>query len=244
MAGPVVLAAAGQVRGNRLVLDLVLRARDDSHPGLAEPLDGGKQDHVVDADHIRLDAGQDARKILLGPLRAVDDRFPAFLDVVVDLVDRRLAEIRDVAVDEVFPELRHLLRRHGLGEVHRVGHESVALVDLDEAGVGQEDRPVSPRLEGLGDAHGVQRGPESGLGKECECLLWHGRLPISSSIRRASVRAGRYGRETAHAGRVRRAPGRDRSDATQVDSVASRPAGATSEAKGSANGFSVPDCPG
>ena len=131
--GPVVLAASGEVWRYRLVLDLVLRARDDPHPGLAEPLDGRKQDHVVDADHVRLDPGQNARKILLGPFRAVDDRLPAFPDVVVDLIDRRLAEVGDVSVDEVLPELRHLLWGHGLGEIHRMGFESVALVDLDEA---------------------------------------------------------------------------------------------------------------
>ena len=64
-----------------------------------------------------------------------------------------------------------------------MGLEPVALVDLDEAGVGQEDRPVSPRLHGLGDAHGVQRGAEGGLGKECERLLRHGvRPPCSTSV--------------------------------------------------------------
>ena len=111
--------------------------------GLAEPLDGGEQDHVVDADHVRLDAGEDTRQVLLRPLRAVDDRLPALLDVVVDLVDRRLAEVRDVPVDEVLPELRHLLGRHGLGEVHRVGLESVALVDLDEARIPRGTPPCA-----------------------------------------------------------------------------------------------------
>ena len=188
--GPVVLTAAGQVRRYRLVLDLVLRARDDPRPGLAEPLDGGEQDHVVDADHVRPDPGQDARKILLGPLRAVDDRLPAFLDVVVDLVDRRLAEIRDVAVDEVLPELRHLLGRHGLGEVHRVRFESVALVDLDETRVRQEHRLVTACLDGLGDSDGIESGTEGGLGKECERLLRHGAFTPQSGRQRARVRGG------------------------------------------------------
>ena len=46
--------------------------------------------------------------------------------------------------------------------------ESVALVDLDEAGVGQEHGSVSARLDGLGDAHGVQRGPKAASGKNAK----------------------------------------------------------------------------
>ena len=59
---------------------------------------------LISAEH----AGQ----VLLRPFGAVDDRRPAILHVVVDLVVGRFAEVRDVAVDEVLPELGHLLGRH------------------------------------------------------------------------------------------------------------------------------------
>ncbi len=162
----VVLAAAGEMRRDVRILDLVLRARDDAHPGLAELLDGREQDDVVDADEVGLDLGQHARQVLLRPLGAVDDRRPAVLHVVVDLVVGRLAEVRDVAVDEVLPELRHLLGRHRLGEVHRVRLEAVALVDVDEAGIGEEHGLVAERLDGLRDADGVERRAVGGLGKK------------------------------------------------------------------------------
>ena len=55
----VLLAAAGQMRRDVGILDLVLRAGDDPHPGLAVfariALDRRKQDHIVDADDVRLD---------------------------------------------------------------------------------------------------------------------------------------------------------------------------------------------
>ena len=58
-----------------------------------------------------------------------------------------------------------------------MGFESVALVDLDEARIRQEDRLVSTCLHRLRDADGIQRGAEGGLGKECERLLRHGVQP-------------------------------------------------------------------
>ena len=152
VAGVVVFAAARQVGRDGLVLDLVFRARDDAHPGLARLLDGGKQDHVIDADQVGLDAGQHARQVFLRPARAVHDRGPAVFDVSVDLLVRTFAEVGDVAVDEVLPELRHLLGRHGLGQVHRMRLEAVALIHLHEAWIGQEHRLVPAPLHGLGDA--------------------------------------------------------------------------------------------
>jgi hypothetical protein len=49
MAGVVILAAAGQMRRDVLVLDLVFRAGDDADPWLAILLDRREQDDVVDA---------------------------------------------------------------------------------------------------------------------------------------------------------------------------------------------------
>ncbi len=117
-----------------------------------------------------LDLRQNAGQILLRPFGAVDDRLPAILHVIVDLIIGALAEIRDMAVDEVLPELRHLFGRHRRRKIDRMGLEAIALVDIDEAGIGQEDGLVAERLDGLGDADGIQRRAEGGFGKECDGL--------------------------------------------------------------------------
>ena len=171
VAGGVLFAHARQMRRDRVVLDLVLGARDHAHPWHAVLLDRGEEDDVVDGDDVGLDLGKDARQVLLRPFRAVDDRGPAVLHVVVDLVDRLLGEVRDVAVDEVLPELGHLLGGHGFRQRHGMRLEAVALVDRDEPWVGQEHRLVAARGDRLRDADRVQRGAEGGLGEECEGLL-------------------------------------------------------------------------
>ena len=170
----VLLAAAGEVRRDIRVLDLVLGARDDAHPRLAVrlrvALDRREQDHVVHADDVGLHLVEHAGQVLLGPLGGRDDHLPAVAHVVVDLLVGRLAEVRDVAVDEVRPEVRHLLRRHRLGQVHRVRLEAVALVHRHEARVGEEHGLVAELLHGLRDAHRVQRRAERGLGEERDHL--------------------------------------------------------------------------
>ena len=52
--------------------------------------------------------------------------------------------------------------------------EAVALVDGDEARIGEEDRLVAERLDGLRDADGIQRRPEGGFGEEGDRLSGHG----------------------------------------------------------------------
>ena len=145
--------------------------------GLSVLLDRREEDHVVDADHVRLHLREHARQILLRPLRGVDDRGPAVLHVIVDLVVGRFPKVRDVAVDEILPEFRHLLGRHRRGEIHRMRLEAVALVDRDEARIGEEHRLVAERLDGLRDADRVQRRPEGGFGKEGDRLSGHVRVP-------------------------------------------------------------------
>ena len=158
--------------------------------GLPVLLDRREEDDVVDADHVRLHLREHARQILLRPLRGVDDRRPAVLHVVVDLVVGRFPEVRDVAVDEVLPEFRHLLGRHRRGEVHRMRLEAIALVDRDEARVGEEHRLVAERLDGLRDADRVQRRAEGGFGKEGDRLSRHGRRSPSTQSTKMRVSAG------------------------------------------------------
>ena len=107
------------------------------------------------------------------PLGAVDDRFPAFLDVVVDLVDRLLAEVGDVSVDEVFPELCHLLGGHGFGQGDGMRFETVAFIDFDETRVRQEYHLVTHRGQSLSDTNRVERRSKGGFGEKGESLLFH-----------------------------------------------------------------------
>jgi len=58
--------------------------------------------------------------------------------------------------------------------------EAIALIDLDEARIGQEHRLVPKRLDRLGDADGIERGAEGRFGKEGEGFLGHGSTPGSN----------------------------------------------------------------
>ena len=187
LAHIVILAAAGEMRRDLGILDLVFRAGDDAHPRLAEMLDRREEDDIVDADEIRLDPGKHTGQILLGPLGAFDDRLPAILHVVVDLVIGRLPEIWNVTVDEIFPELRHLFRRHGLGQIDGMGLEAITLIDRDEAGIGEEDNIMAQSLHGLGNANRVEGRPEGGFREKCDGLC-HG---VPFLVRFVLVRIGR-----------------------------------------------------
>ena len=83
-----------QMRRDVRILDLVLRAGDDTHPWLTTlariALDRRKQDHIVDADDVRLDLLQHSRQVLLRPFGGRHDHPPAILDVIVDLLIGRL----------------------------------------------------------------------------------------------------------------------------------------------------------
>ncbi|MOA22418.1 hypothetical protein D3C78_1429720 [compost metagenome] len=135
------------------VFDLVFRAGNDPHPRLAVLLDRREQDHVVDADQVGLDLVQHRRQILLRPLGGFDDGRPAFLDVVVDLLQRRLAEVRNVAVDEIHPVAGHLFGRHRRRHVDHVLFKTITGVDTAHARVGEEHRFMAQGFTGLGDTH-------------------------------------------------------------------------------------------
>ena len=171
----VLLAAPRQMRRNLRVLDLVFGTRDDPHPRLAVgfgiALDRRKQDDIVDADDIWLHLVQHGGQILLGPFRRLDDHAPAVLHVIVDLVIGRFAEIGDMAVDEIDPELRHLLGRQRFREIDRMRLEAIALVDIEKARVGKEHHLVAKFLQRLADAHRIQRRTKGGLGKQRNDLL-------------------------------------------------------------------------
>ncbi|MNU07974.1 hypothetical protein D3C72_2538190 [compost metagenome] len=55
-----------------------------------------------------------------------------------------------------------------------MGLETIALINRDEARIGQEYGLVAECFDGLRDADGIQRRTESGFRKECDCLLRHG----------------------------------------------------------------------
>ena len=117
-------------------------------------------------------------KSFLGPDRGLDDRLPAFLDVIVDLVVGALVEVGNVAVDEIRPVFRHFLRLHRLGHIDHMLLEAVARIDPAHARVGQEHRLVAQLLAGLGDAHRIQGRPESRFGKKCYNLAVAHFLPL------------------------------------------------------------------
>ena len=76
-----------------------------------------------------------------------------------------------MAVDEIHPELGHLLGRHGLRQVHRMGLEAIALVDIEKAGVRQEHHLVAELLQRLADADRIERRPEGGFRKKRDDFL-------------------------------------------------------------------------
>jgi hypothetical protein len=176
-AYPILLAAAREMRRDIRILDFVLRAGNDADPGLAVVtgivLDGREQDDIVDAHDIRLDRIEYARQIILRPFGRLDDHFPAALHVIVDLVIGGFAEIRDMAIDEVDPEFRHFLRRQGFGQVHWMGFETIAPIDIEEARIGEEHHLVAELLQRLADADRIERWPECGFGKQRDHLFRH-----------------------------------------------------------------------
>ena len=168
-------AGTRKMRRDIGILDLVFGARDDAYPGLpvllGVALDGREQNDVVDADDIGLHLVENARQILLGPLGRLDNHRPAVLHVVADLVIGALAEIRDVAVDEVDPESRHLLGRQRCRQVHRMGLEAITLVDVDKARVREEHHLVAKFPQRLADTHRIERRAEGGFRKKGDDLL-------------------------------------------------------------------------
>ena len=160
----VLLMAAGEMGRDIGIGDLVLRAGDDADPGLARRLDGGEEDHIVDADHIGLDAVEMGRQPLMGDDGAVDDRLPDRHHVSRKLADRREPEMGQMAGDEIGPELRHLLVREPAGHVDEILLEAVFLEHALEAAVADEDRVVAALAQLLGDADAIQRRAEGGLG--------------------------------------------------------------------------------
>src|SRR5258708_6330172 len=162
----VILAAARKMRRNLRIGDFVFAAGYDPHPRSAKLLYRGKQDDVIDADQIRADFLEEMGKIFLGPHGGIDDGVPTVAHVVVDLLVRRLVEIRDVSIDEVLPVLGHLFGGHGWGHVDDVLSESVAGVDSLHIRSREKDGFVAESLTGLCDANGVQCRSVSRLRKE------------------------------------------------------------------------------
>ena len=88
----VIRTTSGQVRRYIRIGNLVLRARDDAHPGfvvcLCVALDRRKKDHIIHTDHVGLECLKNIRQFLLRPDRRINNSFPALFHVVIDLLVR------------------------------------------------------------------------------------------------------------------------------------------------------------
>ena len=168
--GLVVLVAAGEMRRDVGIRNLVLGTGDDAHPGAAGALDRREQNHVVDRNQIRLDALQMGIERVLGDDGGIDDRLPHRDHIGGQLVDRRQAEMRLLLGDEIGPELGDLLIRHAAGHIDQILLEAVSLKHALEAPVADEDRTMAVFPELLRDADAIQRRPERRLGKQHDRL--------------------------------------------------------------------------
>ena len=159
------------------------------------------------------DLGQHRRQRLLGPDRGRDDRLPAVLHVVVDLLVGALPEVRDVAVDEVDPVLGRLLRRHRLRHRHAVRRKAVALEHRRRT----RDRTGTPA-----------RGRASGRPGRCRPSSAPARRPLRGKRRSGPCAAGslvswragsqrRRARASRHGGAV---PGCGRPSAARLPNFA------------------------
>ena len=104
-AGRVAGRVAGERRRQRRVLQLERVAGDDPHPRPAGGEHGREADDVVLDDHVRLELAEDLAEALVHVASAVDQLLPDGEDERLELVDRRLAELRRRVADEVLPEL-------------------------------------------------------------------------------------------------------------------------------------------
>ena len=177
--GPVVLGAellpparvvdrVAAERGREVgVLPFERVAAHDPHPGRAVGEEGREAAHVVLDDHVRLRAGQDLPELRLAELRSVDQRLPHRSDERVELLDRRLAELRRRLRDEVGPELPGVLVALGRwSQVHEVLFEAEGLETASPGGLRGEHHAMPTPLEDLADPDAVVRGPVRALGHE------------------------------------------------------------------------------
>ena len=169
-AGMVVLVAAGEMRRDIGIGDLVLRAGDDADPGTAGTLDRREQDHVIDRDQVRLEALEMRVQPLFRQHRGIDDRLPDRDHIGRQLIDRREFEMRHLLGDEVGPELGDLLVGHAARHIDQVLLEAVFFEHALEALVADEDRIVAGGFQLLRDADAVQSRPEGRLGKQHDGL--------------------------------------------------------------------------
>ena len=142
-------------------------AAHDPYPRRAVGEQGREAAHVVLDDHVRLRAGQDLPELRLAELRAVDQRFKHRPDERVELLDRRLAELRCRLRDEVGPELPGVLVALGRwGQVHEILLEAEGLETAAPGRLRGEDHAVPTPHEDLADPDAVVRGPIGALGHE------------------------------------------------------------------------------
>jgi hypothetical protein len=167
-AGPVVLAAPGEVRRDVGVRDLVLAARDHADPGAADALGVGVERDVVVDDEVRGDVPQEISKpVPHRPARGLDERLPAGLHVGRDLLVGRAAEARQVPLHEAGPVLRRFVGRHGrhAGDVALL--EAVRRRHVAKARVEHEHALEAPLPQPLAQPHEVHDGPDGpGLRKD------------------------------------------------------------------------------
>ncbi len=94
---------AGERRRQVGVAHLERVARHDAHPGTAAQLDGRVPRHVVRRHDVRMHLVPDRHQPLVRVLLGRDQRLPDRLRHRLDLLDRRLAELRRGDADELGP---------------------------------------------------------------------------------------------------------------------------------------------
>ena len=104
--GFIVLAATGKMRRDVGIRDLVFAAGDYAHPRLPELLDRWKENDIVHANQIGTHFIQQTWQVFLRPDGGINNGVPTVANVILDLIVRRLVEVRDVTIDKVLPILR------------------------------------------------------------------------------------------------------------------------------------------
>src|SRR5262245_44276461 len=120
-AGAVGRRVTRKGRRNVTALELERVARHDPHERNAGRNQRGKSDHVVLDDYIRPSTRDDLGELVVAKFRSGDQLFPYRLDPGIELLDRRLAELRSRCSDELLPELPGIgIAPGGFGEVDQV----------------------------------------------------------------------------------------------------------------------------
>nr|WP_245264439.1 hypothetical protein [Mesorhizobium sp. LNJC405B00] len=102
----------------------------------------------------------------LGVDGGVDDRLPGRRDIGLELVDRAQPEMRQVPAHEGLPIALAVAVAQRLIRRQMVFLEAIVGKDAGEAGMADEDGASAPCAQCLCDTDAIQRGAETGFGKQ------------------------------------------------------------------------------